>query len=143
MRRQFFAGAAAILFACGGGDSSPTDSNPSPQNPPPPVGDASVVIVDATAQHTNPLVLKVTLHLRNEGGPGVYKVQLYGLPTVPNGEDTFFGESEPVEVDETYEETLTYTIETENVAKYAVVYTRNSGSAQYSQTDRFDFPLSQ
>jgi hypothetical protein len=84
-----------------------------------------------------------TVHLHNDGGPGVYKLEFYGLPTSPNGPETFFGTTEPVEVDTAYDESVTYTVRSSNdgpPVDHILAFTRDQGSAQYRQTDRFDFP---
>jgi hypothetical protein len=103
------------------------------------LNDASVVVVDGAVDRPNPFQQNLTLHLRNDGGPGVYKVEVWGLPTSPNGPETFMGETEPVEVGADYEETLTYDVGTSSFVSYVLVFTRDEGTAQYRQTDRFDF----
>lgn len=133
--------AAVVLLGLGACSSDTTAPPGGGSTPPPDPGPANVVVADAATAHPNQFVLTVTLHLRNDGGPGVYKVQLFGLPTTPNGADTFFGESDPVEVNAAYDESVTYTIETENFAKAALVFTRDTNTAVYRQTAELDFPL--
>lgn len=76
----------SVLPGCGGGDST---------GPPPDPGPAAVVIVDGSLHDALRPGQSVTLHLRNDGGPGVYKVEVWGLPTTPNGPNTFMGDTEP------------------------------------------------
>ena len=99
---------------------------------------AEVVVVDGSHE-TGFQMETITLHLRNDGGPGVYRIEFWGLPTSPNGPETFMGESEPVEVDEDYDETVTFEIETNTFATHVLIFTRDANSAVYRDTDRFDF----
>jgi hypothetical protein len=83
-----------------------------------------------------------TVQLRNTGGPGVYKIEVWGLPHSPNGPDFFFGTTEPVEVPTGYEETVLYELSgpLQGPLGWVLVFTRDQGSAVYRQTARFDFP---
>lgn len=126
-----------VLLACGGG-SEPNDDGGN--EPPPPPADASVVVVAGSVENPSEFQQFVALRLRNDGGPGVFKIEVWGYATSPGAGDTFMGESEPVEVEEDYEETVRYEVGTFTYPKYVFVFTRNQGSATYSQTSRFDFP---
>lgn len=126
-----------VIGACGG------DGNPDagPQGPFEPVPEpATVIIIDA---ELGSAFGSVTVHLANSGESGVFKLEFYGLPTSPNGPNTFFGSTEPVEVDADYDESPTYTVRTspdEPPLEYILAFTRDHGSATYRQTDRFDLP---
>lgn len=120
------------------GDAVATHSSDVVEEPPP--AEASIVVVTGSVSRPNPFQQFVTLQLRNDGGPGTFKIEVWGLPTIPNGSDTFMGETEAVEVSEDYEETVTYEIGTESFATYVLVFSRDQGSAQFRQTHRFDLP---
>jgi hypothetical protein len=145
--------AASLFLACSGdsGSDSRTPTDPgddTPEQPEQPTA-AEVIVVSADRSHTgihefgNELV---TVHLRNTGGPGVYKLEFWGLPQTPNGADTFFGGTEPVEVPSGYEESPSWEVPSGSepngifLVQWILVFTRDQGSAQYRQTARFDFP---
>lgn len=150
----------ALVAGCGGGSASGPDDGggtpnpppeqpppeepppepPPPEEPPPDPGPSSVVVLNGGVERPNPAQQFVTLHLRNDGRAGVYTVEVWGLPTSPNGSPEFMGASEPVEVGADYEETLRYEVSAATFADYVLVFTRDAGTAAYRQTDRFDFP---
>jgi hypothetical protein len=119
-------------LACGGDSSGPGDTSADS-------GPAQVIVAEGTASSSDIYRQSMTLHLRNEGGPGVYKLEVWGLPTSPNGAETSMGETEPVEVTASYDETLSYSLGSNTFVTHVLVFTRDNGSAQYRQTDRFDF----
>ncbi len=144
--RRVVTGAGLILLLAGcGGSDNPTNPGPGPRpdpdpDPPPPTP-ITVVVVVGSQQGQGPDAQRLTLQLRNDGGPGTYAVEAYGFPTSPNGPDTFFGRSEPVEVTAEYEETVSYDIEPGvPPVNEVVVFGRDAGSAIYRETDRYDVP---
>lgn len=132
-----------LLAGCGGSASdanTPTDppTQQPPPEAPPPVGDAAVVADSASGSGP------VTTYLRNTGGPGTYAIEFYGLPTSPNGPDTYFGRTEPVDVPTGYKEKVTWQVATDlsdPPVTYLLIFTRNQGSATYRQTSRCEFPV--
>jgi hypothetical protein len=88
---------------------------------------------------------RVTVHLRNTGGPGAFTIEAWGLPHTPNGDDSYFGRTEAVEVAAGYDETVSWEFTTGTTPGFSfinwlLVFSRDQGSAQYRQTDRHDFP---
>jgi hypothetical protein len=136
MTRLALVACLLLSIACGGGSDSTTDPPVTP--PPTDPGPASVEVIGVS--QGNGLV---TVHLHNTGGPGVFKIEFYGLPTSPNGPETFFGATEPVEVDTAYDESPSYQVRDspeDPPVTYLLVFTRDQGSATYRQTDRYDIP---
>lgn len=103
-------------------------------------GEAAVVVIIAEVDQAGLNFQRVTLHLENTGGPGTYAVELYGLPSSANPGGTFFGRSEPVDVDAEYDEAVPYDLTSDVPVTHALVFSRNEGSATYRETDRYDFP---
>ena len=98
------------LVACGGGADNATNPNPDPEPEPEPIP-AEVVVVNATREAVGLGLQRLTLHLRNDSGPGVYALEVYSLPTLDDPGGVFLGRTEPVEVDAEYDETLIYEVE--------------------------------
>lgn len=135
--RAALASVLIVSLAGCGGSGKTTDPNPPPPPPPPPAP-ANVKVVS-----TAPGNGCVVVHLHNDGGPGAFKISFYGLPTTPNGSDTFFGTTEGVEVAAGYDESPCYTVQTSPTdppLSYLLVFSRDQGSAKYRQTDRYDVP---
>lgn len=82
----------------------------------------------------------ITLHLRNDGGPGIYRIEFWAWPTSDDEPAIFMDGTEEVAVDENYEETVTYEIETNRIAAYALIFTSNDeNNPGFRQTDLFYF----
>jgi hypothetical protein len=131
----------ALLASCGGGGSDvKAPSDPTPPSSPPPVGaDAHITVVGAAPASS---FGSITVHLQNTGGPGTFKLEFYGLPTSPNGADTLFVATQPVDVAAGYDDSVTYVVRTSTSdppVAYVLVYSRTQGSDVYADTDRFDF----
>jgi hypothetical protein len=127
-----------VLILAGCSDSGPTDPDPDPD--PQPVA-ANVVLVSATREAVGLVLQRLTLQLRNEGGPGVYALEVYSLPTLDEPGGLFYGRTEPLEVEADYEETRTLDVEGNGPpVGQVLVFSRDQGSAAYRETDRFDFP---
>jgi Big-like domain-containing protein/List-Bact-rpt repeat protein len=137
------AGAASIIATAEGhsGVATVTVTDTTQPPPPPPAAPANVVVVSGTSQIVANRS-QVTVHLQNTGGPGTYRLELWGIPHEPNGPDFFFGDTEPVDVPAGYDETLTLEVPgpSQGPINWVLVFTRDQGSAAYRQTDRFDFP---
>ena len=126
------------LWSCGGSGKDDT-SNPNEPPPPPDPGPADVVIVDAQAGTG---FGQIVVHLRNDGGVGTYKLHFYGLPTSPNGPNRDYGQTEPIAVDTSYEESLRYQVRNfpdDPPVSYILAFTRDEGSAIYSETDSLQY----
>ena len=132
---------AALLASCGGDGSGPdnTDGGGGGNGPPPEADVATVVVVDGglargSGQQT------VTLHLRNDGPAGAYRLQFWGKPTTEGGPDTFLGDTDPLEVNGDYDAQVTYQLSPEPDATFVIVFTRDDATSnKFLQTDRFDF----
>jgi hypothetical protein len=99
----------------------------------------SIQIVTATKQTTD-INVTVRAHLKNPGGPGLYRLEFWGLPKVPNGRDTFYGETEPVEAASGYDDMRSWVINGRNISLgWVLAFSRDQGGARYRQTSRFDF----
>jgi hypothetical protein len=127
--------ALGLTLGCGGSGSD-AKAPTGPENPIEPTP-ANVIVASASAGPTT-----ITAHLKNTGGPGVYKIEMWGIPHEPNGPDFFFGETEPVEVNAGYDETVTWVMSGRVTGPigWLLVFTRDQGSALYRQSARFDFP---
>lgn len=144
MKRQTMVRLAlvGVLAGCGGDSSGPGDTggDGGGNNGPPPEADvATVVVVDGSLAHgTNQQT--VTLHLRNDGPAGTYRVQFWGEPTTEGGPDTFLGDTEPLEVGADYDATVSYNLSPAPDATIVIVFTRDDAtSTKFLPTDRFDF----
>lgn len=133
----------ALLGACGGDNSGPdnTGGGGGGENEPPPAEAdvATVVVVDGdltqgSGQQT------VSLHLRNDGPAGTYRLQFWGKPTAEGGPDTFLGDTDPLEVSADYDTQVSYELTPEPDATTVMVFTRDDAtSTKFLLTDRFDF----
>lgn len=88
--------------------------------------------------------LRMTLHLENTGGPGVYVVEVWEWNTSPSEVPARIATTEPVEVAADYDETASWEIISPISAPpihHITVLSRNQGSAQYRETDRYDVPF--
>jgi hypothetical protein len=132
----------ALLAGCGGDSSGPdgSDGGGNGGNGPPPEQDvATVVVVDASLQRGS-AEQTATLHLRNDGPAGAYRLQFWGKPTTAGGPDTFLGATDPVEVDADYDAEVSFDLSPEPDATFVIVFTRDDASTKFLETDRFDFP---
>jgi len=82
----------------------------------------------------------VTLHLRNDGPAGTYRLQFWGKPTTEGGPDTFLGDTDPLEVGADYDAQVSQELAPEPAATFVIVLTRDDAtSTKFLPTDRFDF----
>ena len=132
---------AALLAGCGGdgGGLDNTDGGGGGNGPPPEADVATVVVVDGgLAQGSGQQT--VTLHLRNDGPAGAYRLQFWGKPTAEGGPDTFLGDTDPLEVNGDYDAQVIYQLSPEPDATFIIVFTRDDAtSTKFLQTDRFHF----
>ena len=129
----------ALLAGCGGGGSGPDGTDGGGNEPPPDPGVAGVVVVDgAVAQGSGQQT--ATLHLRNDGLAGSYRLQFWGKPTAAGGPDTFLGDTDPIDVTADYDAEVSYQLDPEPDATFVVVFTRDANNNKFLETDRFDFP---
>lgn len=121
-----------MLAACGG-DSTGPEPEPDPGN----------VKVVAASQVKIYQGARVTVSLRNDGGPGVFKVEFWSNPrNQVGGAGDFWGASDPVEVAQGWSETVAWDVTTSATGTpvdWIIVQTRDPGSAAYRQTARHDF----
>jgi hypothetical protein len=130
----------AILAGCGGDNSGPSDTDgDGGGNGPPPESDvATVVVVDGDLTQSSDQQT-VTLHLRNDGPAGTYRLQFWGKPT-EGGPDISLGDSEPVEAGADYDAVVSFDLSPAPDASFVIVFTRDDAtSTKFLQTDRFDF----
>ena len=131
----------AVLAACGGDNSGPsdTDGGGGGNGPPPEADVATVVVVDGDlAQGSGQQTVR--LHLRNDGPAGTYRLQFWGKPTTEGGPDTSLGDTEPVDVGADFDAEVSFNLSPAPDASFVVVFTRDDAtSTKFLQTDRFDF----
>jgi hypothetical protein len=129
----------ALLAACGGDSNGPDNTDGGGNGPPPEQDVATVVVVDGDlAQGSGQQT--ITLHLRNDGPAGTYRLQFWGKPTTEGGPDTFLGDTEPLEAGADYDAEVRYNLSPAPGATFVIVFTRDDAtSTKYLQTDRFDF----
>jgi hypothetical protein len=130
----------AILAGCGGDNSGPSDTDgDGGGNGPPPESDvATVVVVDGDLTQSSDQQT-VTLHLRNDGPAGTYRLQFWGKRT-EGGPDISLGDSEPVEAGADYDAVVSFDLSPAPDASFVIVFTRDDAtSTKFLQTDRFDF----
>ena len=133
----------AMLAGCGGDNNGPSDTDGDGGgggNGPPVEADvATVVVVDGdVAQSADQQT--VTLHLRNDGPAGTYRLQFWGKPASDGAPDTFLGDTEPLQVDADYDAEVSYDLSPAPDAAFVIVFTRDDAtSTKYLPTDRFDF----
>jgi hypothetical protein len=124
-----------MALALGGCSSDTTD----PGNN----GPANIAVVSAQVTQSNDVQEVVSVHLTNSGGPGAFKLEFWGIPHSPNGPDSFYGETEAVEVAAGYDETVSYTVSGSNVlVGWLYVDMRDQGSAAYRQSPRVNIDRS-
>jgi hypothetical protein len=131
----------ALLAACGGDSSGPSDTGgDGGGNGPPAEADvATVVVVDGDLAQSSGQQT-VTLHLRNDGPAGTYRLQFWGKPTTEGGPDTSLGDTEPVDVGADFDAEVSFNLSPAPDASFVVVFTRDDAtSTKFLQTDRFDF----
>ncbi len=126
-----------VLAACSG-DGSPTA-------PPPDTRPASVAIVSATWRGVYTDGERITISLRNDGGPGFFKLGASATSSsTPGGALADFGTSEPFEVAAGWAETADFTIDngnkgtTQRVGRL-VIYSRGKESISYEITSEYVF----
>jgi hypothetical protein len=133
--------AFAVLAGCGGSNGQTPTATPPPDTRPPNVR----VTSGAVASHDIGKE-RVSLALENAGGPGSYKVEFWGFPFSPNGNDSFYGSSEVVDVLAAYRETVTWIVTTGSPlggnprVGWVVVLSRAPNTAVWTQTSRHEFP---
>lgn len=119
----------AILAAAGLGCGDSTSADPVP---------IAVVLLDATKTETD-LWVDVTYHVHNNGGPGTYRVQFIGQAHFPATGTVLLGETNPVDVTATYDETLSVRVMGNRPTLLAVVLlAHDPNSAAERETDRFE-----
>ncbi len=129
----------ALLTGCGGDSGGPSDTDGGGNGPPPEADVATVVVVDGDLTQGSEQQ-KVTLHLRNDGPTGTYRLQFWGKPTTDGGPDTFLGDTEPLQVGADYDAQVSYNLSPAPDATFVIVFTRDDAtSTKFLQTDRFDF----
>jgi len=127
-----------LLAACAGDANGPSGAHganeprPEPTTPRVVVRDGS--LVQGSGQQT------LTLHVRNDGSAGSYRLQFWGKPTTAGGPDSFLGDTDPVTVAADYEAEVSYQLDPEPQATFVVVFTRDATNNKFLETDRFDFP---
>jgi hypothetical protein len=130
----------ALAAGCGGDSTAPDNTGGGGNNGPPPEADvATVVVVDGDlAQGSGQQT--VTLHLRNDGPAGSYRLQFWGKPTTEGGPDTFLGDTDPQAVSADYDAEVTHELDPEPDATFVIVLSRDDAtSTKFLPTDRFDF----
>jgi hypothetical protein len=85
----------------------------------------------------------VTLTLKNNGGPGFFRVDFWGLPLSPGGSNTHYGQSEAIEVTAGWQLTATWVVPTgaphgATRVRWVIVSGRDHGEVAWRQTDRHD-----
>ena len=124
---------AAVLVLAGCGDSPTETKEPEP-------GDVRIVSASQVPIFEGG---RVTVSLRNDGGPAVFKVEFWTHPrNQVGGQSVMWGSSDPVEVGEGWTETVTWDVSTGGTrwpVDWIIVQTRDPGSAAYRQTARHDF----
>jgi hypothetical protein len=130
----------ALLAACGGDSSNGPDGTDGGGNQPPPGTDgAGVVVVDGELVHGSGQQT-VTLHVRNDGSAGSYRLQFWGKPTTTGGPETSLGDTDPIQVTADYDAEVSYELDPEPAATFVVVFTREASNNKFLETDRFTFP---
>ena len=129
----------ALIAGCGGDNSGPSDTDGGGNGPPPEADVATVVVVTGDLAQSSQQQT-VTLHLRNDGPAGTYRLQFWGKPTTEGGPDTFLGDTDPLEVGADYDAEVSYNLSPAPDATFVIVFTRDDAtSTKFLQTDRFDF----
>ena len=147
MTTKVFLTAFLLLAACGGGSDTKAPTDPDPEPEPQPANVTAVSVKHTHSRFTGGEL--VTIHLVNTGGPGVYKIEAWGYSRKGdggnvNGGRELYGETEPVEVFEGYDEMRAWDFFTGTapdgalILTHITVFTRDQGSAQYYETSRFD-----
>lgn len=137
--RVIFAVLLAVALAGCVGGIAPGPNQP-PLGPGTPVGPAEVVITGYEVSLNAPMYYeRITLDLKNNGGPGVFKLVFTGAATVPNGPPEYFGETEAFAVSAGWSDTVTFEIETgatgHSRLRRVRVLTRDADSLEYRETD--------
>jgi hypothetical protein len=128
----------ALLGACGGDSSGPDGTDGGGNGPPPEPAVPGVVVVDGNVARGSG-EQTATLHLRNDGPAGSYRLQFWGKPATAGGPEISLGDTEPVEVGANYDAQVSYRLDPEPEAVFVVVFTRDETSTKFLETDRFDF----
>jgi len=127
-----------VLFRSNSAPSD-TDGDGGGNGPPPEADVATVVVVSGDVTQGSGQQI-VTLHLRNDGPAGTYRLQFWGKPTSEGGPDTSLGDSEPIQVGADYDAEVSYNLSPAPDASFVIVFTRDDAtSTKYLPTDRFDF----
>lgn len=109
------------------------------------LGPASVVVVSGSVRESFGSE-ELTLHLRNDGNPGIFKLEAWGLPTSPGGPQTFYGETDPIEAPAGFDDVGVFLVNVGGTApsfwkvKRVEVYTRDVGSLTLRHTFTWSTP---
>jgi len=126
-------GLALTLAAYG---DSPVEPGSKPIDP----GPTNVVLAGVTELANNDL----RTSLRNDGGPGSYKLAFFGWdPYAPCNGCTRYnpvGETSPITINAGYAETLTWDSGTYLHFTRLIVYSRPNNTAVWTETDRWQAP---
>ena len=129
----------ALLAGCGSDGSGPEDNDGGGNEPPPNPALPGVVVVDGGVTQGSS-EQTATLHVRNDGGAGSYRLQFWGKPTTAGGPEISLGDTDPIEVTADYDAEVSYRLDPEPDASFVVVFTRDASNNKFLETDRFDFP---
>lgn len=131
--------ALALTAACSDGSTEPEKATPDP-----PASPATVAIVTAEKTATGFDWEEIAVSFENTGGPGVFIMEVWGIPTSPNGPEIDYGQTEPFTVGSGWTGDGEWRIEVGSPGRVRrlVVLTRDEGSLSYRETDRFSFPSS-
>src|SRR5688500_2503823 len=97
------------IGACSGSDGTgPRDDGGSVS--PPADLPASVVAVSASVRRVRVDIDEVTVQLRNNGGPGVFTIEFWGVRNAPFSQHILWGSSESLAVQGGFTQNLTYRV---------------------------------
>ena len=120
----------AVLAACGGDNSGPsdTDGDGGGNGPPPEADVATVVVVDGNlAQGSGQQTVR--LHLRNDGPAGTYRLQFWESRR-RRAARTPLGDTEPVDVGADFDAEVSVNLIPAPDASFVVVFTRDDAPHQ-------------
>jgi hypothetical protein len=93
---------------------APTNEGDGVPEQPQQLDPAEVIVISVEQRHVDLGNELVTVHLKNTGGPGVYKLEFWGLPHLAKEPETFYGETEPVDVPAGHEHTSSWEVPTKS-----------------------------
>lgn len=102
-----------------------------------PMGDASVLVLDAIRGRQDTAAWFITPDLQNEGGPGEFYIHVEGVPEAISGPRTQCGLTQTIEVPGGWRDTLDFVFECPRGPQYLTVYTRNEGASEFRVTDEW------